>query len=175
MENNKKTKNNNSRITDISKHLEKFDFEETINIKPKKVKSKVNINKKDEKRIRNIKIFTKTESEKDYLKRVEEKVNQIRKDLNSQLVEQNKFGEHFNHEVENYIFFVRLEEAYKRDIQINGLRISDTNGNGIEVNKPNESCQNLLKYEQQGLSIINSLELKAPDAGEDNNSDDLYQ
>lgn len=171
MKNEKKSKNDNSRIAEISKRIGEVDIQKPVNIKTKKEKSKLDITKK---KLQNVKIFKKVESETKYLARVDEKIEKIKEDLEVQLIDQGKIGKHFDHEIENYLFLVRLQEAYKRDIQINGIRYYETNGNGIEVNKPNESCQNLLKYEQQGLSILNTLDLKAPDVGGDNNDNDLY-
>lgn len=171
MKNEKKSKNDNSRIAEISKRISEVDVQKTVNIKTKKEKSKLDITKK---KLQTVKIFEKAESETKYLARVNEKIEKIKEDLEDQLIDQGKIGKHFDHEIENYLFIVRLQEAYKRDIQINGIRYYETNGNGIEVNKPNESCQNLLKYEQQGLSILNTLDLKAPDIGGDDGTDDLY-
>lgn len=171
MKNEKKSKNDNSRIAEISKRMGEIDIQKKVNIKTKKEKSKLDISKK---KLQSIKIFKNIESEAKFLKRVDEKIEKIKEDLENQLIDQGKYGGHFDHEIENYLFIVKLQEAYKRDIQINGIRYYETNGNGIEVNKPNESCQNLLKFEQQGLSILNTLDLKAPDIGGDDGNDDLY-
>lgn len=171
MKNEKKSKNDNSRIAEISKRMGEIDIQKTVNIKTKKEKSKLDISKK---KLQSIKIFKNIESKAKFLKRVDEKIEKIKEDLENQLIDQGKYGGHFDHEIENYLFIVKLQEAYKRDIQINGIRYYETNGNGIEVNKPNESCQNLLKFEQQGLSILNTLDLKAPDIGGDDGNDDLY-
>lgn len=172
----KKTKNKNSRISEISKTIEDFDFEKMSDIKPKNGKSKLDIKKtKEEKKIQIVNIFKKVESERDFIKRVEVKCKQIKEDLENQLMEQEKFGEHFKHEIENYIFFVKMQETFKRDIQINGIRYREVNGNGIEVLKQNESYISLIKYEQQGLAILNTLELKTPAVSSgDDNDNDLY-
>ncbi len=170
MENEKKTKKDNSRIKEMAMLIGNAKIEENGNIKSKKGKSKLDIKKG----IKEIKIFKKIESEKEYLSRVDEKIQKIKEDLEEQLSDQDKYGGHFDHEIENYLFFVRLQEAYKRDIQVNGFRYVATNGNGIDVDKPNDSCERLLKTEQQGLAILNSLELKTPAVGGDEADNDLY-
>lgn len=174
MKNENKSQESSSRIADISKRIEQMGLDKNVNINHKNKKRKLDINKNDPKELKEIKIFGKVESEAKFLKRVEEKLEKIEEDLNNQLIDQGKFGRHFEHEIENYLFLVKIQEAYKRDIQINGIRYVDTNGNGMKVNKPNESCQNLLKYEQQGLSILNILGLKAPDVNGNDNDNDLY-
>lgn len=174
MKDKKKKNKDNSRIADISRRIEEIGIEKMVNINTENEKSKLNINKKDGTILQKIKIFGDIETDEEFRKRVESKLEKIKEDLENQLLDQDKFGGHFDHEIENYLFLVKIQEIYKRDIQINGIRYADVNGNGIEVNKPNESCQNLLKYEQQGLSILNVLNLKAPDIGGDDNSNDLY-
>ena len=48
------------------------------------------------------------------------------------------------------------------DIRKKGLRYKAVNGNGIEVEKPNESVTNLPKITASMLKILNDLNLKEP-------------
>lgn len=91
-----------------------------------------------------------------------EEIKQIREDLKNQLIEQNKFGKHFESLVEDYINLEKLKRKIQKDIDKNGLRIKLKTGNGFESEKPNESVQNILKVNGQQLKILQDLELKTP-------------
>ena len=109
-------------------------------------------------------------------KNLEKKAEIIRKDLQEQLLSQNKFGKQFEDMIEDYIFFVKLKEDLQYDIKCNGLRYRTMTGNGYPVDKPNESVQNLVKINAQMLKILQDLELKTPDEGpKEGEGDDLLQ
>jgi len=91
-----------------------------------------------------------------------EEIKQIREDLKNQLIEQNKFGKHFESLVEDYINLEKLKRKIQKDIDDNGIRIIVMTGNGFKSEKPNESVQNILKVNGQQLKILQDLELKAP-------------
>ena len=91
-----------------------------------------------------------------------EDIKQIREDLKNQLIEQNKFGKHFESLVEDYINLEKLKRKIQKDIDDNGIRIIVMTGNGFKSEKPNESVQNILKVNGQQLKILQDLELKAP-------------
>ena len=91
-----------------------------------------------------------------------EEIKQIREDLKNQLIEQNKFGKHFESLVEDYINLEKLKRKIQKDIDDNGIRITVMTGNGFKSEKPNESVQNILKVNGQQLKILQDLELKAP-------------
>ncbi len=91
-----------------------------------------------------------------------EEIKQMREDLLNQLIEQNKFGKHFESLVEDYINLEKLKRKIQRDIDKNGLRVKVMTGNGFESEKPNESVQNILKVNGQQLKILQDLELKEP-------------
>ena len=91
-----------------------------------------------------------------------EEISQIREDLKSQLIEQGKFGKHFESLIEDYINLEKLKRKIQKDIDTNGLRIKVMTGNGFTSEKPNESVQNILKVNGQQLKILQDLDLKAP-------------
>lgn len=91
-----------------------------------------------------------------------DEIKQIREDLLNQLIEQNKFGKHFESLVEDYINLEKLKRKIQKDIDKNGLRIRVMTGNGFESEKPNESVQNILKVNGQQLKILQDLDLKTP-------------
>lgn len=91
-----------------------------------------------------------------------EEINQIRQDLLEQLLEQGKYGKHFESLVEDYINLEKLKRDIQKDIDKNGLRIKVMTGNGFKSEKPNESVQNILKVNGQQLKILQDLDLKAP-------------
>lgn len=101
-------------------------------------------------------------------------IKQIREDLLAQLLEQSKFGKHFESLVEDYINFEKLKRKMQKDIDENGLRIKVMTGNGFKSEKPNESVQNILKVNNQQLKILQDLDLKAPSKPpEEGDGDDL--
>lgn len=104
--------------------------------------------------------------------KIDEKIDSIREDLKTQLINQNKFGKHFDDQVEDYLFFIRVKEDLQNDIKINGIRYKAMTGNGYKTDKPNESVQNLVKVNAQMLKILQELDLKEPEenpeAGDDN-------
>ena len=98
-------------------------------------------------------------------KAVEEKIEIIREDLRTQLLNQSKLGKHFEDMIEDYIFFVRLKEDLQQDIREKGLRYESMTGNGYPTEKPNESVKNLKDINAQMLKILQELDLKEPDEG----------
>ena len=107
-------------------------------------------------------------------KEIEDKKQAIKEDLQNQLIAQNKFGKQFDDMVEDYLYFVDLKERLQHDIDINGIRYKTTGGNGFTTYKPNESCERLIKTNGQMLTILDKLELKAPDEGpKEGEGDDL--
>ena len=111
--------------------------------------------------------MNKIEDENIFEKEIKYKKDKIKEDLQSQLAGQGKFGNHFDDMIEDYLYLVDLKERLKYDIDKNGIRYSNTGGNGFTTFKPNESCERLLKTNAQMLKILQDLELKAPDEGGD--------
>jgi len=101
--------------------------------------------------------------EKKRLKKVNEIADIIREDLKIQLELHGKVGKHFDNMVEDYIYFYRLKEDLKHDIDLNGLRIASQTGNGYTTEKDNKSVDQIIKVNGQMLKILNDLELKTPD------------
>lgn len=161
----------NSRIKDITKRVNDFPFEKSLFPLNDEQKEKEDRNKPT--KLVFVNAFVNVESDEEFIERVDEKCEKIKEDLQNQLINQGKFGGHFDHEVENYVFLAREIESFKRDIQVNGNKYRESNGNGIIVVKTNDAILNILKFEQQALSILNCLDLKEPDVG-DTENDDLY-
>lgn len=90
--------------------------------------------------------------------RVTEK--QVKDSLIEQLTLQNKTSEFYKDLVNDYIKYWKLKNKLISDINKKGLRYKTTNGNGIEVEKPNESVTNLPKITTAMLKILNDLNLK---------------
>lgn len=106
--------------------------------------------------------------------RIEDKKQSIKEDLQNQLIAQNKFGKQFDDMIEDYLYFVVLKERLQHDIDVNGIRYKTTGGNGFTTYKPNESCERLIKTNGQMLTILDKLDLKAPDEGpKEGEGDDL--
>lgn len=86
----------------------------------------------------------------------------IEEDLKNQLESQGKFGKFYEDLLSDYIFMVRQKDKLRADINKKGIRYKTTNGNGIEVEKCNESYMTFLKINSQMLTILEKLNLKEP-------------
>lgn len=89
-------------------------------------------------------------------------IKDIKNDLLFQLQTQNKIGKFYDDLVEDYITFYKLKNQLKKDIRDKGIRYKAINGNGFEVEKPNESVTNLPKINSQMLKILSDLGLHKP-------------
>lgn len=101
-----------------------------------------------------------------------EKILAIRNDLSNQLLEQNRFGKHFEDMIEDYINLVKLKDTLQEDIDKKGIRYSVKTGNGFKQTKPNESVVNILKVNNQMLKILQDLDLKTPELPDPQENDD---
>lgn len=79
-----------------------------------------------------------------------------------QLELQNKTSDFYVDLVNDYVEYWGLKKKMVRDIRKNGIRYKTINGNGIEVEKPNESVTNLPKITTAMLKILSDLNLKEP-------------
>lgn len=87
---------------------------------------------------------------------------QIKVSLEKQLNLQGKTSEFYHDLVEDYVYYWTLKKQLIKDIKEKGIRYSAINGNGIEVEKPNESVINLQKTTATMLKILSDLHLKEP-------------
>ena len=145
---------------------------------PTKKKGSKTTNKKEkelEKIVENLEEQIKNiENQKQLEETIKTKKEDIKEDLQNQLLSQNRFGKQFDDMVDDYLYFVELKERLKYDININGMRYKTTGGNGFTTYKPNESVERLQKTNGQMLTILEKLGLKAPDEGpKEGEGDDL--
>lgn len=87
---------------------------------------------------------------------------QMEESLRHQLKLQNKTSGFYQDLVSDYLAYWSLKKKLLTDIGKNGLRYETINGNGIAVEKPNESVTNLPKITAAMLKILNDLNLKEP-------------
>lgn len=137
-----------------SKSKKEKELEEKINILETNIKNF----EKAQKQIKEEEIKKQEIEEK-----TEQKIEVIRKDLKDQLIAQNKFGEHFNDMIENYLFYVKLKEELQYDIDTRGIRYEARTGNGYKTDKPNESIKNLTNVTTEMRKILQDLDLKEPE------------
>lgn len=90
------------------------------------------------------------------------KEKKVKESLIEQLKIQSKTADFYMDLVKDYMSYWRMKEDLVKDIETKGLRYSCVNGNGIEVEKPNESVQNLQKTTAIMLKILGDLNLKEP-------------
>lgn len=87
---------------------------------------------------------------------------EIRDSLMEQLRLQNKISDFYEDLVNDYMDYWSLKKKLIADIRKKGLRYETVNGNGLTVEKPNESVNNLPKITAAMLKILNDLNLKEP-------------
>lgn len=87
---------------------------------------------------------------------------EMEESLKKQLELQNKTSKFYQDLVSDYLFYWDLKKKLISDIKKKGIRYSAVNGNGIKVEKPNESVQNLQKTTATMLKILADLNLKEP-------------
>lgn len=99
--------------------------------------------------------------------------SKIKEDLLNQLDSLGKYDAFNIDMVEDYMTLYDLKRKVKKDINTNGLRYKTTNGNGFEIEKPNESVLNFTKINTQMLKILNDLGLKEPSSSPEDDENDL--
>lgn len=87
---------------------------------------------------------------------------EIKESLLEQLKLQNKTSDFYLDLVSDYMDYWSLKKKLIADIRKKGIRYDTINGNGIKIEKPNESVTNLPKITTAMLKILNDLNLKEP-------------
>lgn len=64
--------------------------------------------------------------------------------------------------IDDYLYYWTLKKKLIADIRSKGIRYETINGNGVSVEKPNESVVNLQKTTATMLKILAELKLKEP-------------
>lgn len=99
--------------------------------------------------------------------------NQIKEDLLNQLEAKGQYDKFYKDLIEDYMTLYDIKVKLRTDIKKNGLRYKTTNGNGFEIEKPNESIINFTKVNTQMLKILSDLKLQKPSEPELGDGDDL--
>ena len=86
----------------------------------------------------------------------------MRESLLNQLRLQNKTSDFYTDLVNDYVDYWGIKKKLIADIRKRGVRYETVNGNGIKVEKPNESVTNLPKITAAMLKILSDLNLKEP-------------
>lgn len=87
---------------------------------------------------------------------------EIKNSLLEQLRLQNKTSDFYQDLVNDYLDYWSLKKKLIADIRKKGIRYNAVNGNGIVVEKSNESVTNLPKITTAMLKILNDLNLREP-------------
>lgn len=87
---------------------------------------------------------------------------EIKDSLNKQLKLQGKTSEFYEDLVNDYVYYWDLKKKLITDIKNKGIRYQTKNGNGMLVEKANESVINLQKTTATMLKILSDLHLKEP-------------
>lgn len=99
-------------------------------------------------------------------------IKRIRESLEYQLKFQGMTQSFIQHWVEDYMRLFDLKETLFEDIEERGITVTTINGNGINVNKPNDSVTNVIKVMSQMETLLDKLDLKNPLTNEDGIDDD---
>ena len=73
--------------------------------------------------------------------------------------------------IDDYVYYWSLKKKLITDIRAKGLRYETINGNGVTVEKANESVVNLQKTTATMLKILADLKLKEPVPEPENRTD----
>ena len=84
----------------------------------------------------------------------------VKESLLEQLKLQGKTADFYGDLVEDYMHYWKLKKDLIQDIKKRGIRYEAMNGNGIKVEKTNESVQNLQKTTAIMLKILSDLGLR---------------
>lgn len=84
----------------------------------------------------------------------------VKKSLLEQLRLQGKTADFYGDLVEDYMNYWKMKKDLIQDIKKRGIRYEAMNGNGIMVEKTNESVQNLQKTTAIMLKILSDLGLR---------------
>ena len=82
---------------------------------------------------------------------------EIKESLLEQLRLQNKISDFYLDLVSDYMDYWSLKKKLIADIRKKGIRYETINGNGIKIEKPNESVTNLPKITTAMLKILSDL------------------
>lgn len=96
----------------------------------------------------------------------------IRKDLIDQLKAKGLTGGHFTDLVDDYMFLFVTKERLQKDIDERGVKVYYNNGGGQSGYKKNDSCDLLLKYNQQMIKLLEYLGIKPSENIEIGDEDD---
>ena len=86
----------------------------------------------------------------------------IRKSLIDQLEAQNKVTDYCVDMVDTYMMHWRLKERLNRDIEVQGIRITVSTGNGHDKTIANPSVTDLQRETSIMLAILDKLDIKTP-------------
>lgn len=120
--------------------------------------------------------YTPKETNKETLTKEKQKVSKydaIRNDLMEQLQQQNKTGKHYVDLVNHAVYLFKLKDDLQKDIEVNGIRISQMTGNGYERITDNASIRNLNNVSAQLMRVLKGLGLDEPEVDEELNFDDF--
>lgn len=96
---------------------------------------------------------------------------QIRESLVKQLERRGMKAEFYMDLIDDYVYYWSLKKKLITDIRSKGLRYETINGNGVTVEKANESVVNLQKTTATMLKILTDLKLKEPVPEQENPTD----
>lgn len=96
---------------------------------------------------------------------------EIRSSLVKQLERRGMKAEFYQDLIDDYVYYWSLKKKLIADIKAKGLRYETINGNGVTVEKANESVVNLQKTTATMLKILADLKLKEPVPEQENPTD----
>mgnify|MGYP004529388801 FL=1 len=95
----------------------------------------------------------------------------VKASLEKQLELRGMNAEFYKDMIGDYVYYWSLKKKLIADIRSKGLRYETINGNGVKVEKANESVVNLQKTTATMLKILGDLKLKEPMPDRENSTD----
>lgn len=95
----------------------------------------------------------------------------VKASLEKQLELRGMNAEFYKDMIGDYVYYWSLKKKLIADIRLKGLRYETINGNGVKVEKANESVVNLQKTTATMLKILGDLKLKEPMPDRENPTD----
>lgn len=90
-------------------------------------------------------------------------VQRVRASLKEQLKRKGASEYHFDRLVEDYCSLVEIKEKLQKDIDENGVTITEYNIKGFEIHKTNPAVAELTRINTAALKILDKLGINADD------------
>lgn len=100
-----------------------------------------------------------------------ENYNELKKELEQQLITNNNYNKVTKELVEKYIRYTKMEDDLIQDVADRGVNVKWNNGGGQKGTRRNDSIADSTKVNAQKLKILDKLGIKAPELKDEGDGD----